>query len=203
MTVPSTIALELPDGVARLTPLTTGHAAELLAAGCDASIWTYLPEQQPRTLTDAQGYISRALAREATGAERPFAIVSRADGRLIGSTRYLDIQPEHFSLEIGWTWISAAFRRTRVNTECKYLLMRYAFETLRAVRVQLKTDGRNLRSQNAIMRIGALYEGRLRRNRIMSDGYVRDTAYFSVLADEWPGVKLRLEAMLARTDTPL
>ncbi|HRJ48186.1 MAG TPA: GNAT family protein, partial [Opitutaceae bacterium] len=127
-----------------------------------------------------------------------FAVIRRADGRAVGSTSYLDIAPEHRRIEIGWTWLGAEARRTAINTECKYLLLRHAFETLGCGRVQLKTDARNLRSQAAIERIGAKREGVLRRHLVMPDGFVRDTVMFSILAEEWPAVKARLEANLAR-----
>jgi RimJ/RimL family protein N-acetyltransferase len=114
----------------------------------------------------------------------------------VGSTRYLDIRRENRGLEIGWTWLAAAVQRTAVNTECKYLLLRHAFETLGAIRVQLRTDLRNLRSQRAIERIGATREGVFRQERIMWDGYLRDSVFYSVIDCEWPAVKARLEARL-------
>lgn len=116
----------------------------------------------------------------------------------MGSKSYLDVAPEHLRIEIGWTWLGAPARRTAVNTECKLLLLRHAFETLGCGRVQLKTDGRNLRSQTAIARLGAVREGVLRKHVILPDGFVRDTVMFSITADEWPGVRARLEDFLAR-----
>jgi RimJ/RimL family protein N-acetyltransferase len=127
-----------------------------------------------------------------------WATVDRASGRALGSTRFGDIEPDHDRVEIGWTWIAPAFQRTAVNTEAKLLQLTYAFETLGAGRVALKTDGRNERSQAAIARLGALREGVLRRHTRLPDGHVRDTVYYSILADEWPAVKARLEERLAR-----
>lgn len=196
---PKPITLELPTGLARLEPLATAHVPDLLVAAADPDIWRYLPEFQPRTSAQMLAFVEKALATAAGGTEIPFAIIDRSSGRCIGSTRYLDIQPANRHLEIGWTWLATAAQRTSINTECKLLLLRHAFEDLSAIRVQLKTDGRNLRSQNAIMRIGAIYEGRLRQHRIMPDGFVRDTVYFSVIADEWPGVQQRLMRKLERS----
>jgi RimJ/RimL family protein N-acetyltransferase len=125
-----------------------------------------------------------------------WATVDRASGRAIGSTRFGDIEPDHGRVEIGWTWIAPAFQRTAVNTEAKLLQLTYAFETLGAGRVALKTDGRNERSQAAIARLGAVREGVLRRHTRLPDGFVRDTVYYSILADEWPAVKARLTERL-------
>ncbi len=127
-----------------------------------------------------------------SGAQIPFAIVHAQSGAAIGSTRYLDLRPAHRALEIGWTWIATAHQRTPVNTECKLLLLEHAFETLGAVRVQFKTDARNMRSQTAIARIGGCREGVLRKSLILWDGFIRDSAYFSIVDDEWPAVKRRL-----------
>jgi RimJ/RimL family protein N-acetyltransferase len=188
------VTLELDGGVVRLEPLDPAHAADLVTAGEDDSVWTYLMER-PRTLEQMRGWIERALLVQRSGRELPFAIVEVATGRAIGSTRYEEILPSHRSLEIGWTWLGRPWQRTLCNTQCKYMLLRHAFEVLGAVRVQMKADTRNLRSIAAIERIGAVYEGTLRRNRILPDGFVRDSAYYSVIREEWPGVKERLGAM--------
>ena len=126
-----------------------------------------------------------------------WATVDAATGRAIGSTRFGDIAPEHGRLEIGWTWIAPSHQRSAANTEAKLLQLTYAFEELGATRVALKTDGRNERSQRAIERIGGVREGVLRRHIRLPDGYLRDTVYFSILADEWPAAKARLTARLA------
>ncbi len=183
---------------ARLEPLAAAHAEALHDAGADPEIWRHLPRGPFRDVDDAKGWIAEAMAAAAQGREVPFAIVERASARVAGSTRYLDIRPADRGLEIGWTWIGAPWQRTAVNTECKYLLLRHAFEDLGAVRVQLKTDARNLRSQTAIERIGARREGTLRKHMAVRDGFIRDSVYFSVTDDDWPGVKARLEALLAR-----
>jgi RimJ/RimL family protein N-acetyltransferase len=126
----------------------------------------------------------------------PFAVVLNEEGFPIGSTSYFDIRSEHRGLEIGYTWLATAYQGTQVNPENKYLLLRHAFETLGAVRVQLKTDKRNLRSQRAIAKLGAKLEGTLRKHSILENGYIRDTVMFSITDDEWPEVKAGLEARL-------
>ncbi len=143
--------------------------------------------------------IGEALAARDRGEAYPFAVIDRASGRAIGSTRYLCIEPPNLAVEIGWTWYGAAARRTSINTECKYLLMRHAFEAMwpeGANRVQWRTDARNERSRAAILRIGAQFEGVWRKHRVMHDGHVRDSAFYSVVRAEWPAVKARLEGML-------
>ncbi len=183
---------------ARLEPLTLAHAEQLFAAASHDSIWDYMPAPRPQEPADAEAWIRSALADQDRGYALPFAIVSRATGAAVGSTRYIDIQPANCSLEIGWTWITPRHQRTALNTECKYLLLRHAFDVLGAVRVQLKTDGRNVRSQRAMERIGAVREGVLRRHMLVWDGHVRDSAYYSVIDREWPAVRQRILALLDR-----
>jgi RimJ/RimL family protein N-acetyltransferase len=144
-----------------------------------------------------QAVIGAALEAQEAGRELPFAVVEVATARAIGSTRYEDILPRHRALEIGWTWYGVPWQRTACNTQCKYLLLRHAFEALGAVRVQMKADTRNERSRRAIERTGAVFEGVLRKHRILPDGYVRDSAMYSVVAGEWPAVKAHLERHLA------
>jgi len=181
----------------RLEPLALGHAADLFAAARDAEIWRYLPVPAPRSVGDVRSMIDDALAAARAGTEVPFAIVLRADGRAIGSTRYIDIRRAHRGLEIGWTWIGREWQRTAVNGECKRLLLTHAFEELGALRVQLKTDARNQASQRAIERLGAVREGVLRAHMVLHDGFVRDSVMYSVTAAEWPAARARL-AELAR-----
>lgn len=196
------VTLGLQGGAVRLEPLRPAHAPDLLEAGRDPAVWTYLMEH-PTNLQEMAAFIERAGAAERSGRELPFAIVEAASGRAIGSTRYEDITPSHRCLEIGWTWLGTAWQRTACNTECKYLLLRHAFEALGAVRVQMKADTRNARSIRAIERLGAVFEGVLRRNRILPDGYVRDSAYYSVTDLDWPGVKAGLERRMGRAPRPL
>ncbi len=182
----------------RLEPLAARHVPELVQAVQDPEVWRYLGAiPHPRTSEDMQRFVAIALAARDQGTELPFAIVERAGGRAVGSTRYMDIRAAHRGLEIGWTWIAPAFQRTAVNTECKLLLLTHAFESLGCLRVQLKTDLRNLRSQAAIERLGAVKEGVLRRHIVYHDGYVRDSVLYSITDAEWPALKPRLAARLS------
>jgi RimJ/RimL family protein N-acetyltransferase len=139
-------------------------------------------------------YIDSALAAQAAGTAIPFATVERASGRVVGSTRFMNIDVANRRVEIGATWIAKPWQRTAINTEAKYLMLRHAFETLGCVRVELKTDALNLRSRAAILRIGAREEGTLRQHMVTWRGRLRDSVYFSILDSEWAGVKGDLEA---------
>ncbi len=184
---------------ARLEPLAAKHLDDLLVASQDKEIWQYLPIAMPRDISDLQAWLDDALARQARGEVLPFAIVEGATGKAIGSTRYLDISEKDRHVEIGWTWLGRAYWRTPINTECKYLLLKHAFEDLHCIRVQLKTDLRNTRSQRAIERLGAVREGILRKAVLVQNDYQRWSVYYSILDDEWPVVKPRLEGMLNST----
>ena len=187
--------LTLTGKRAKLVPMAASHYEGLYAASRDPNIWTYLTMRMQGP-ADMERLVREAFEARKQGSEVPFVIIDQETDRIVGSTRYLEITPTHRALEIGWTWLSPDVWRTRINTECKYLLLRYSFEVLQAVRVQLKTDMRNLRSQQAIERLGAVREGVLRHHRILPDGYRRDTVYFSILEAEWPAVKARLEGFL-------
>lgn len=182
----------------QLVPLSSSHAADLLAAAGDPDIWRYMPVGPPENVAAVEAWIDAALAERQRGVELPFAIIERQSGAAIGSTRYLDIRRPHRALEIGWTWLASAWQRTPVNTECKLLLLTHAFEKLGALRVQFKTDSRNLRSRQALERIGAIHEGILRSHMLMWDGARRDSVYYSILDSEWPAVRPRLESRLIR-----
>jgi N-acetyltransferase len=188
----------LEDTVVRLEPLAPRHAESLYHAAQDPDIWRYMPQNPSASAERMERWIEGALAAQAAGTDLPFAIVRRSDDLAVGSTRYLNIARRDRGLEIGWTWLGADARRTAVNTECKYLLLRHAFETLGAIRVQLKTDSRNERSQRAIERLGAVREGILRKQMILESGYVRDTVMYSVVDTEWPGVRDRLATLMRR-----
>lgn len=183
---------------ARLEPLGEEHIPGLAAVGSDASIWTYMPYGLVNSEDKMRTWVEALLRHKSEGTDLPFAVICLADGKVAGSTRYMDIRPEHRGLEIGGTWYGSDYRRTAVNTECKLLLLGHAFETLGCIRVQLKTDLRNERSQRAIERIGAQREGVLRNHMVLPDGYYRHSVYYSVLDTEWPTVKQRLEEFLAR-----
>jgi RimJ/RimL family protein N-acetyltransferase len=186
----------LTGRVVRLEPISLEHVPDLARAGRDDSIWRYMPYPNMRTEADMRAWVEDMLARQAAGNDLPFAVCHLAAGRAVGATRYMDIQRPHRGLEIGGTWYAPEFQRTGANTESKLLLLTHAFEALGCVRVQLKTDLRNERSQRAIERLGAVREGVLRDNMIMPDGYLRSSVYYSILAAEWPAVKSGLEAKL-------
>ncbi|CAM3463548.1 MULTISPECIES: GNAT family N-acetyltransferase [Saccharibacillus] len=184
---------------ARIQPMEERHAEALFEAGRDPSIWTYMP-MSIRSPEHMRELVRQALAAKKDGSEFPYVIVDRESGEVVGSTRFLAVSRPNRSLEIGWTWLSPAVWRTSVNTECKFLLLRHAFETLGAIRVQIKTDRRNLRSQQAIERLGATKEGVLRKHVILHDGYVRDSVFYAILDEEWAAVKSGLELKLASVD---
>jgi len=181
----------------RLEPLAASHRSDLEAAAAeDPATFRYMGTNIAAHGWDA--WLREALDGVADGRYVAWATIDRTSGRAIGSTRFGDIAPEHGRVEIGWTWIAPSHQRTGVNTEAKLLQLRYAFDELGATRVALKTDARNHRSQAAIERLGAIREGVLRRHIRLPDGFIRDTVYFSILADEWPAVRARLEERLAR-----
>jgi RimJ/RimL family protein N-acetyltransferase len=182
----------------RLEPLDHRHADALFEEAQAEEIWRFMPVRRPATRAELTDLIDKAWRAASLGAEIPFAVVHAATERAIGSTRFLDIHRPDRNLEIGWTWLGLGAQRTAVNTECKFLLLGHAFEDLGALRVQLKTDGRNERSIRAIERIGAVREGVLRKQRLAWDGVFRDTVCYSILADEWPAVKQRLSGLLGR-----
>ncbi len=182
----------------RLEPLSEEHVPGLTAIGIDDEIWRLMPYGPMRGEDDIRRWVRLILQRAGGGTDVPFVVIHLRSGRVAGATRYMEIRPEHFGLEIGGTWYGAEFRRTAVNTECKFLLLAHAFEVLHCIRVQLKTDARNVRSARAIERIGATREGTLRNHMVLPDGTVRDSVYFSILDSEWPAVKARLESMLSR-----
>lgn len=180
----------------RLEPLRDVHAAGLFEIGRDASIWTWMLRVPFTTLDEARELVASALALERAGTQLPFVIIEKAGGRVAGSTRYLNISHVDRGLEIGHTWLGVEFQRTAVNTECKYLLLRHAFETLGCARVQLKTDALNERSRRAIERIGATFEGVLRKYQLTRNDRIRDTAMYSITDDEWPRVRALLESRM-------
>ena len=182
----------------RLEPLALNHAPDLLQASAEKSIWSFMPLSGFLDVAGVEEWIRTSLEAQRAGTDLPFAIVLADTNVAVGSTRYLDIRRAHRGLEVGWTWLAPGVQRTRVNSEAKYLLLKHAFEELGAVRVQLKTDSRNIRSQRAIERIGGVLEGSLRRHMVTWDGHIRDTVYYSILDSEWLAAKRRLEAMLAR-----
>ncbi len=185
--------ITLTGNAVRLEPLQREHAEALFRAAQDPAIWSYMPYDPSVSLAAMYEWIDGALAAQAKGSDVLFVIIQLATGEVVGSTRYLTIMPRDRGLEIGGTWLARSVRRTAVNTECKYVLLRHAFETLQAIRVQFKTDSRNLVSQHAIERLGAMKEGILRNHMILPDGYYRHSVYYSILDTEWATVKANLE----------
>jgi len=179
----------------RLAPLSMAHHAGLSEVGLDQELWQWIPEPVA-TAEEMRAYIEEALAAQAAGTALPFATVERSSGRVIGSTRFGNIDRRHRRVEIGWTWLARPWQRTRANTEAKNLMLCHAFETWGAIRVELKTDSLNARSRAAILRLGAKEEGVLRNHMIASTGRIRHTVYYSITDSDWPEVKSRLAGML-------
>ncbi|MBE0671307.1 MAG: GNAT family N-acetyltransferase [Anaerolineales bacterium] len=182
----------------RLEPMTEAHVRGLAEIGIGQTFWDFMLYGNMETEEDMRNWVADILNRAEKGTDLPFVAVHLASGRVAGATRYLNIMPKDRGLEIGGTWYGANFQRTPVNTECKYLLLTHAFETLKCIRVQLKTDKRNERSQKAIERIGAKKEGILRNHMILPDGRYRDSVFYSILDTEWADVKKNLEGMMAK-----
>ncbi len=188
----------LQGRLVRLEPLAGSHLGDLLDVAIDPALWR-LTIAQVHDEASLRAWLQTALRNREAGSEMPFATIDLASEKAIGSTRFLSIVPDHRRLEIGWTWVGTAFQRTGANREAKLLQLTHAFETLGANRVEFKTDARNERSRNALLGIGATFEGIFRSHMIMPWGPLRDSAYFSVVRAEWPDVKARLQARLAGT----
>jgi RimJ/RimL family protein N-acetyltransferase len=179
----------------RLEPLAEGHRADLARAADQAQIWEHMPICASGDGFDA--WFDQALDVALAGREAVWAVRTSSDGALVGSTRYLAIEPAHRRLEIGHTWYSPRVWASQVNPACKLALLRYAFESLGCNRVELKTDNRNHRSQAAIAKLGAVREGVFCAHMVRRDGSLRDSVYFSIVWDEWPAVRARLTTRLA------
>ena len=188
--------LVLASRHAVLQPLNLTHLDELLESGADPDLWRWMPRPYFLDKSLARQWIEDAIAAQSAKQALPFAIIDPSSGRAVGSTRLFDFRPDHKGLEIGWTWIGTPFQRTAINTGCKRLLLGFAFEQLGALRVQLKTDSRNARSRAAIERMGASFEGVLRNHMLLPSGDLRHSAFFSVLASEWPQIRQRLDSFL-------
>ncbi|TDF95026.1 GNAT family N-acetyltransferase [Paenibacillus piri] len=191
--------VELTGSRVKLVPLDPTHIDGLFAAGQDPQIWRYLPIQVAAK-EDMVALVLEALEEKSRGSQLPFTVFDLTNDRIVGSTRFLLINEPNKNLEIGWTWYSSDVWRTDVNSECKFLLLTYCFEVLGYVRVQLKTDVRNERSNQAIQRIGAKYEGTLRNDRILPDGYIRNSNLYSIIDSEWATVKHNFQSKLLRTN---
>ena len=186
----------LEGSLINLRPLAPSDAAALVAAAADGELWS-LPFTVVPGVGTVQTYIEKALSGQAGGTVMPFAVTLAASGQVIGSTRFWKIDRVNRKLEIGHTWYGRTWHRTAANTESKLLLLRYAFDELDCVRVQFTTDILNERSQRAILRLGAKQEGILRNERIMPDGRKRTSVRYSIVDDEWPEVRAKLEKFLS------
>jgi RimJ/RimL family protein N-acetyltransferase len=180
----------------RLEPLEHRHLPALAAAARDPEVFQFFLTPPLGTVAEMGKWLEERLSGQATGAEVAWATVRMTDNRLVGATTFLDIRRANRGLEIGNTWLAKEAQRTPVNTEAKLLQLTHAFEKLGAWRVQLKTDERNARSRAAILRLGCTFEGVLRKYQARYDGYVRNTALYSLIAEDWPAVKARLSAKL-------
>jgi N-acetyltransferase len=180
-----------------LEPMGMAHLEELAAVGLEPAIWRWMP-MRVETPAHLQLWMEQSLDQAAQGRALPWVTRCKADGRVVGATRFMDIDVRNRGLEIGGTWLAPAWQRTGVNVEAKYLQLQHAFEDLGAIRVALKTHHENLQSQTAIAGLGAKHEGVFRNHVIMPDGSYRHSVWYSITAEDWPEVKERLESRLAQ-----
>jgi len=187
--------ITLTGTVVSLEPLSIEHAGALLEAARSDQIWRHTLDR-PQTIQVMEDYIARALSDRDNQDAIPFAVRHIETGRFIGCTRYVNIAPARRGLEIGYSWYAPEFWRTAVNTECKLLLLKHAFETMHCIRVELVVNAHNTRSRTAILRLGAIEEGTLRSRMMRRDGERIDAVFFSILEAEWPAVKATLEGAM-------
>lgn len=189
--------LTLEGSTVRLEPIRRDHSALFWQAAKDAlnDVFQWIPYRM-KTREDFNLLIEKAFAEQERGESVVFATVERSSGRVVGSTRFMNIDRANRRVEIGSTWIAPAWQRTALNTEAKYLMLRHAFEEWKCIRVELKTDALNEKSRNAILRLGAKEEGTLRKHVVTWTGRVRDSVYFGILDSEWPEIKAGLEVKL-------
>lgn len=191
----------LEGTLVRLEPLSMDHLPALAEAAKDPRIWQWWTDRM-ETEDDMRKYIQSGLDGAAAGTVMPWATRAKKDNCVVGATRFADIQTRHRSLEIGWTWMNPAYQRTGINIEAKYLQLHHAFEVMGARRVAFKTHHENLKSQTAIQALGAKPEGVFRNHYVMHDGSPRHSHWYSIIAEEWPEVKARLEERMARHSRP-
>ncbi len=175
----------------KLAPLESDYLEELWEVASDESLWLWTANII-KSKEDLRGYIETALDEKARKVSLPFVTINKSVNKIVGSTRFGNIDVKNRRAEIGWTWINPKWQRSFVNTEAKLLMLTHAFEIWRCVRVELKTDALNEKSRNAILRLGAKEEGILRRHQITDAGRFRDTVYFSIIDSEWQTVKVNL-----------
>lgn len=188
----------LEGRIVTLEPLTAGHEEGLWEASRDPALWRWLPIVQPATRVELRAWLNDALARVEAGLDIAFATVLRSTGAVAGSTRFLALRPEHRSVEIGWTWLAPSAWGTGANTEAKLLQLEDAFERLGCRRVEFKTDALNERARAALEALPARFEGIHRKHMLVRGGESRDSAWYSVLDDEWTAVREHLLARLRR-----
>ncbi len=184
----------------RLEPMDDRHNEALALAAADGRLWDLWYTSVPEGVEAMAKYVELALKGQHDGHMLPWIVRDIATGTIIGTTRYHDIVPAIDRVEIGWTWYAGSWQRSHVNTTCKLMLLRHAFETVGCKVVGLRTDNFNFRSQRAIEALGAKRDGVLRHHQARKDGTVRDTVMYSVLAAEWPDVRRHLELRLQRHD---
>ncbi len=189
------VAKRLERSLVILEPLRADHEEGLYRAAREPEIWRWMPQDPTGSRESFHAWLDEALAASVAGNEVAFAILEARSGDLIGSTRYLALRPEHLGLEIGWTWLTPSAWGTGANAEAKLLLLEYAFERLGCLRVEFKADARNERSRAALAALPARFEGVLRKHRIWN-GELRDSAYYSIIDEEWPEVRASLERRL-------
>ncbi len=187
--------VRLEGEAVRLAPLKLEHLSELYEAASDEALWLWTVNVI-KTREDMLRYVETALGEFERKTSLPFVTIEKSSEKIIGSTRFGNIDAQNRKTEIGWTWINPKWQRTRINTEAKLLMLTHAFETWNCVRVELKTDVLNEKSRNAIRRLGAKEEGILRRHQITDAGRFRDTVYFSIIDSEWQSVKTNLNKKL-------
>jgi len=182
----------------RLEPLSKSHLAALTVEGADAAIFQHYPAPYS-TPAGMKAFFDDALQMREKGVGLPYAIIAKSEGKAVGSTRFGNIERRHKRAEIGWTWLAQRHQRTAINTEMKYLMLRHAFETLKLIRVEFKTDSLNEKSRLALLRIGAVEEGTFRNHMITQGGRIRHSVFFSIIDSDWPEVKKRLEGLMAKS----
>ncbi|ATL45131.1 GNAT family N-acetyltransferase [Elizabethkingia sp. HX WHF] len=183
-----------------LVPLEEKHLEELYTAAADKELWALIPTDCSERDTFYKTY-EFAISERTAGNQYPFVIIHKDTNKIIGSTRLFEIYPADKKLEIGWTWITKDYWGTTINLECKLLLLTYCFETLKTNRVQLKTKDTNFRSRKAIEKIGGIFEGILRKDKIVSDGTTRNAAYYSILDDEWEQARTKIQKQIVEKST--
>jgi RimJ/RimL family protein N-acetyltransferase len=196
------LASVLEGKIVRLEPLARRHEKGLFEAARDERIWRWMPYDASESEGSFHAWLEDALAASSAGTEAAFATVNVGTGEPVGSTRYLALRPEDRGLEIGWTWLAPACWQTGANVEAKLLMLEHAFERLGCLRVEFKTDARNERSRAALAALQAQFEGIFRKHMLVRGGERRDSAYYSIIDDEWPEVRdnlrRRIDAILKK-----